>query len=384
MLVISEIALTLPLLSGAGLMLRSFERIRAVDPGWVPDHLLSMRIALPDALYPKAELRAAFLRQLLENLNSTPGIKMAAVTDRLPLSGETNWWRINVVGRPLLDSAHARSVEGRQVSATYFRTMGIPLLRGREFSDDDVARGRHVTVINQEMADQFWPGTDPLGQRVVSAYAPAASNEVIGVIGNIKDSSLDSQSLPEMYSPYGWWNTMTLVLRGGVDSAALISAVRSQVARLDKEVPVYDVAPVSDLISHSVARQRFELLLLEAFSSLALLLAAVGVYGVFAFTVARRSNEIGLRIALGAHPRGVLRLVMSQGMRLIITGVLIGLVASLALTRAMAGLLYRISSMDPLTLVSASTALLAAGALAGWFPARRVLSVDPMIALRCE
>src|SRR5205823_14116965 len=187
----SEVAVTLLLLSGAGLMLRSFAELRKVDPGFRAENLVTMKIALPDFLYPKTEQRTAFLRELLQRLSSAPGIQLAAATDRLPLSGEGNWGGINIVGRPLLDAAHAPSVEGRGVSANYFRTLGIPVLRGREFTEADVAAGRRVAVINQVMANQFWPGGDPIGQRLVSPYHPENVSEIIGVGGDVKDFALE-------------------------------------------------------------------------------------------------------------------------------------------------------------------------------------------------
>ena len=383
-LVISEVALTLLLLSGAGLMLRSFVELRKVDPGFRAENLLTMKIALPDALYPKPDQRAAFLRELLQRLNSTPGIQSAAAADILPLSGESNWGGINILGRPMLDSARAPSVEGRIVSPNYFRTVGIALLRGREFSEADVAAGGHVTVINQAMANQFWPGDDPIGQRLVSPYHPENITEIIGVVGNVKDFALDAQSPPEMYTPYNWWNTMNLVVRGNTDSTGLLAAVRSQVTALDKQVPVYEVAPLEDLVLHSMARQRFELFLLALFASLALGLAAVGIYGLLSFTVSRRSNEIGIRMALGAHPQNVLALVMTQGMELVLLGLTVGLAASLTLTRLMSSLLFHVHPFDPLSLSLVTLLLAAFAALACFLPARRAMRVDPMVALRTE
>lgn len=383
-LIISEVALTLLLLSGAGLMLRSFAGLRKVDPGFRAENLLTMKIALPDALYPKADQRAAFLRELLQRLNSIPGIRQAAATDILPLSGEGNWGGINIVGRPLLDSAHAPAVEGRGVSANYFRTLGIPLLRGRAFTEADAAAGRHVTVINQVMANQFWPGGDPIGQRLVSPYHPENVTEIVGVVGNVKDFALDVQSPPEMYTPYNWWNTMNLVVRGADDSASLVSSVRSQVAALDKQVPVYDVTPVENLVSHSIARQRFELFLLALFAFLALTLAAVGIYALLAFTVNRRTHEIGVRMALGAHPQDVLALVMGQGMKLVLLGLGVGLLASFVLTRLMSSLLFHVHPFDPISLGIVTLLLAAIAALACLLPARRAMRIDPVAAFRIE
>ena len=383
-LIISEVALTLLLLSGAGLMLRSFAELRKVDPGFRAENLLTMKVALPDALYPKSSQRAAFLRELLQRLNSTPGIQLAAATDILPLSGQGNWGGINIVGRALLDSAHAPSVEGRAVSANYFRALRIPLLRGREFTEAELAEGRHVTVINQVMANQFWPGLDPVGQRLVSPYHPENVIEIVGVVGNVKDFALDTQSPPEMYTPYTWWNTMNLVVRGTADSASLVSTVRTQVAAIDKQVPVYDVAPLENLVSHSIARQRFELFLLGLFASLALALAAVGIYALLAFTVNRRTHEIGVRMALGAHPRDVLALVLGQGMKLVLLGLAAGILFSLLLMRFMSSLLYRIHPFDPLSLGIVTILLAAIAALACFLPARHAIQVDPLVALRNE
>ena len=383
-LVVSEVALTLLLLSGAGLMLRSFAELRKVDPGFRAENLLTMKIALPDALYPKPDQRAGFLRELLQQLNSTPSIQTAAATDILPLSGESNWGGINIVGRPLLDSAHAPSIEGRAISANYFRTLGIPLLRGREFTEDDAAVGRHVAVINQVMAQQFWPGGDPIGQRLVSPYHPKIVIEIVGVVGNVKDFALDAQSPPEMYTPFNWWNTMNLVLRSNADSASLVAAARAQIATLDKQVPVYEVARVQDLVVHSMARQRFELFLLALFALLALALAAIGIYALLSFTVSRRTNEIGIRMALGAQPQNVLALVMTQGMKLVLFGLAAGTVVSLLLTRLMSTLLFRVHPFDPLSLTIVTVLLAGTAALASFLPARLAMRVDPMVALRKE
>ncbi|PYT77706.1 MAG: hypothetical protein DMG40_22810 [Acidobacteria bacterium] len=383
-LVISEVALTFLLLSGAGLMLRSFAELRKVDLGFRAENLVTMKIALPDALYPKTEQRASFLRELLQQLNSTPGIQLAAAASRLPLAGEGNWGGINIVGRPLLDSAHAPTVERRAVSANYFRTLGIPLLRGREFIEADVAAGRHVAVINQVMANQFWPSADPIGQRIVSPYHPENVSEIIGVVGNVKDFALDRESPPEMYTPYSWWETMNLVLRGTADSASLVAAVRNQVASLDRQVPIYEITRLEDLVTHSISRQRFELSLLAWFASLALALAAVGIYGLVSFTVSRRTHEIGVRMALGAHPRSILALILAQGMRLVLLGLAAGLAASFGMTRLMSSLLFRVHPFDPLSLGAVALVLASIAALACFLPARRATRVDPMAALRIE
>jgi putative ABC transport system permease protein len=383
-LVVCEVALTLVLLTGAGLMLRSLGRLQHVDPGFNPARLMTAKIALPDAAYPQPEQRAAFLRDLLERLNAAPGIEMAAAADRLPLSGETNWGGINIVGRPVLDSAHAPSVEGRAVSANYFRAVRIPLLRGREFTDGDVAAGRSVVVINQTMARQFWRGEDPIGQHITSPYRPMNVSEVVGVVGDVKDFALDADSPPEMYSPYRWWNEMNLVLRSPLDEAALLALVRRHVAALDPGVPVYNAARLGDLVNQSMGRQHFDLQLLGLFALVGLALAAVGIYGVLSGSVSRRVREIGVRMALGAVPRQALVLVVAQGMKLVVFGLGLGGLAALSLMRVVRALLFQISPADPVTFAAVAAILALVGGLACSIPGWRAMRLDPIVALRRE
>lgn len=385
LLVVSEVTLTVVLLSAAGLMLRSLQRLRAVDPGFRPEQLVTMKIALPDALYTTAAQRSAFLQRLLERLDATPGISSAAATDRLPLSGERNWGAFNIVGRPLLDSAHAPVVEGRAVSTKYFQTVKIPLLRGREFTDADVAGNRHVAIINVAMAQKFWPGADPIGARLQSPYHPNDEpDEIVGVVGNVKDFALDADSPPEIYRPVRWWNVVNLVLQSSLDMQSPVAAARREAAELDPNVPVYDVAPMADLLDHSIARGWLELLLVGSFAAISLALAAIGLYGVLAFHVHRRTSEIGIRLALGASPRRVLALVVGQGMRLVLAGLIAGIGATLLLTRLIRGLLFQVSPSDPTTLMVVAVLLVAVGTLACLLPARRAMLVDPIIALRAE
>lgn len=384
-LVIAETAFTLLLLTGAGLMLRSFQQLRRVDPVFRPDGVVNVRVALPDAAYPRAEQRAAFLRELLRRLAATPGMTTVAATDRLPLSGERSWSSINIVGRPQLEQAQAPAVESRSVSEDYFGTLGIPLLRGRSFTAAEVAAGSPVTVINRAMADQFWPGGDPLGQKISSAYHPERpAREIIGVVGNVKDFALDVQAPAEMYTPYGWWNVMNVLARSDLNVSAVERAVRDRVAELDRSVPVYAAASMDDWVGRSMAQQRFDLFLLSLFALTALVLAAVGLYGVLAFSVNRRQQEIGVRLALGATPRSVQMLVVAQGMKLIALGVAAGLVASLLLADLIRTLLFQVSAEDPRTLASVVALLAITGGLASLLPARRAMRTDPAVALRSE
>jgi predicted permease len=384
-LVVVEIGLTVVLLACAGVMLRTVEHLRRVDPGFRADQLVTVKAALPDAAYPRLDQRSAFLQELLRRLNATPGIVGAAAIDRLPLSGDRNWGSFTIIGRQALDPAHAPSVESRTVSARYFETLGIPLLRGRELTEDDVAAGRAVVVINRAMAEAFWPGVDPIGQAIVSPYHPTAPpRRIVGIVGNVRDFSLGEASPPEMYGPIGWWNDVNLVLRTQLDSGAAMAAVRAQVNALDRGVAVYGATPLETMIVRSVARQRFELFLLALFALLALGLAAIGVYGVLAFSVTCRTQEIGTRLALGAAPRRVMTLVLGDGVRLVCSGVAAGLAASLLLTPLMSSLLFQVSPSDPVTLIAVVAILMGVGVAACLLPALRAMRVDPIVALRSE
>jgi predicted permease len=379
-LVVGEVALTLLLLAGAGLMLRSYAQLRGVSPGFDPDGLVTMRISLPDAEYPRTEQRIAFLHRLLEAIRGLPQVQSVAAINTLPFSGETNWGTFNIVGRPALDWARAPSAEGRAVTADYFNTMGIPLLRGRQFSGGPEGE----VIINAAMARRFWPGANPIGERMIFLDQRSRPMEIVGVVGNVKDFGLDSESEPQMYVPVRWWGSLSLVLRGSSNMRDLVSAVRVQTAILDKGVPVYEPAMMNDLMGMSMARRRFELLLLGLFAALAMVLAATGVYGLLSFGVSRRRHEIGVRLALGASRRDVLWLIVRQGMSMVGAGVVIGLVASAMLTRLAASLLYEVSPTDPLTLSGVALILALVGLAACYVPARRAMGTDPMAALRQE
>lgn len=382
-LVVCEVTLALVLLCGAGLMLRSFVQMNRVKPGFETEHLVSMKIALPGAAYPKAEQTSAFFDRLLERLQSLPGVKAAAATTALPFSGESDWGSFQIAGRATPDWAHVPAAEGRAISASYFQTLGIPLLRGREFSAEDL-RNNNTLIINEAMAKKFFPGTNPIGQHLISIDERSNAREIVGVIGDVKSFGLAAESKPEMYTLYrGAWY-MNFVLRTSQDPASVVSAAREQIAALDKEVPVYQAATMDQLLSNSIAPERFEMFLLALFAALALTLAAVGLYGVLSFTVSRRSREIGIRLALGAQRGQVFRLIAWQGMTLVIIGVALGLSASLVLTRLIESLLYGVCATDPLAFGGGALLLMSAGFVACYIPARRALRVDPMTALRCE
>ena len=383
-LVVSEVALAVLLLAGAGLMLRSFLQLNKVEPGFDARNLVTMKIALPGTQYTKSEQTAAFLDQLLPRLRSIPGVEAASATTTFPLRGESNWGSFNIAGHPLADWSQAPSAEVRWISADYFRTMGIAVLRGREFRENDAQDITQAAIINEAMARQFFPGVDPIGQHLSYQDERSRTREIVGIVANVKSFGLDAQSPPEIYTPYhGWWY-MNLVLRTAQPLGATLSAVREQVAGLDKGVAVYQATNVEDVLAHSVGRQRFDLTMLAIFASLALILAALGIYGVLAFTVTRRAGEIGVRMALGALPQEILRLIVWQGMRLMFAGLGIGAIASFLLTRLMASLLFQVSPTDPWTFAGASVLLVLVAFGACYLPARRAMRVDPIVALRYE
>ena len=383
-LVVSEMALTLLLLCGAALMLKSFLDLNRVPPGFRPEHLLTMKIALPSAQYTNTKQTSLLLDEVLERLKVLPGVESAAATTTLPLSGEWNWGSFNIAGQPTLGRENALFAEWRGISAGYFRTMGIPLLRGRPFKDADAQENSHVAIINEAMARRFWPGKDPIGQHLLNFDQPPKAREIIGIVGDVKSFGLDAESKTEYYTPYSAFWYMNLALRSKQDPAVLVPAVQREIAAVDRNVAVYRIATMDQLLARSVAPQRLNLFLLATFALLALALAVVGIYGVLAFGVSRRLQEIGVRMALGAQPGEILRLIVGQGMKIVSLGLILGAAASFVLTRLMTSLLYKVSPTDPLTF-AATAILLALVALAAcYFPARRAMRVEPVTALRQE
>lgn len=381
-LIVSEVALALLLLCGAGLMLRSFVQLIRVHPGFEAEHLLTMKIALPGGAYPKLQQTSIYLDRLLEQLRSLPGVQSVAAASTLPLSGESDWDTFLIADGSTVDWGNASAADWRGVSVDYFRTLGIPLLRGREFTQAD-AKNQNTVIINEAMARKFWPGSVPIGQKILNRdYANTL--EVIGIVGNTKGGGLNAEAKPEMYTLLrGFWYAF-LVVRTNQEPSKMTSAVREQVAALDRGVPVYQIATIDQLLSRSVAPQRFDLFLLVLFGALAVGLAAVGVYAVLGFSVSQRTHEIGIRLALGAHPRDVLRLIVQQGMKLVCAGIVLGMAGAVALTRLMSSLLYGVSPTDPAAFLAAALLLMTAAMIACYVPARRAMRVDPIVALRDE
>jgi len=387
LLVVSEVAVALLLLVGAGLMTKSFMRLQRVDPGFDATNVVSMNIALPTSKY-RPQQTNVFYDQLSERLRNLPGVKSVAGIDVLPLGNGNVSSRFLIEGAPFVPLADRPYAGVRVVTPDYFQTMGIPNLRGRSFTAQDRENTPGVIIVNEALASRYWPNEDALGKRLGSFEEVPGKQwlEIVGVVGNVRHKAIETEVMPEIYFPYQQspGNFMNLVVRTASDPASMVPAIRSQVLSVDKDQPVSDIMTMEQRVAKSVAAKRFVMFLLGAFSILALGLAAVGIYGVMAYLVTQRTQEIGVRMALGAQKRDVLNLVVKKGMALAIIGTAIGLVASLALTRLMRSLLFEVTPTDWLTFVITSIVLLTVALLACYIPARRATKVDPLTALRYE
>ncbi len=388
-LVVAEVAVGIVLLAGAGLMLRSFLKLQGVDAGFNPHNLLTMQIMLPAAKYSQNQQQIAFFQQALERVRSLPGVQAADAVQDLPLRANATSFPIQIEGRPISQAAERPMAVHRTVSEDYFRTIGIPLLKGRAFTPQDNLNVPPVIVINQTMVRRFWPTEDPLGRQLRFGEPGDPIYTIVGVVGDIKHMGLDAEEGAVIYQPhaqkrFAWLRWMTLVVRTNTEPLQLAAAVRSRVQEVDKEQPVYEIATMDDLLARSVAQPRFALVLLGFFAGLALVLAGIGIYGVMSYAVAQRTHEIGVRIALGAQARDVLQLVVGHGMKLAMIGVGFGLLGALALTRLMKTLLFGVSPTDPTTFALIALLILGVALLACYLPARRVTRADPMIALRYD
>jgi putative ABC transport system permease protein len=385
-LVVMEVALALVLLVGAGLLIKSFLRLRSVDPGFNPDNALTMGISLPQRKYPEENQKLAFYTQLLEKVAALPGVQAAGAVQVAPLSGDGFVLGFMIEGRPPYPAGDEPSTNYYSVSPGYFKAIGIPLLRGRLFTERDRKDTTRVVIINETMAKRFFPGEDPIGKRIHVTMGPVLYREIVGIVGDVKHDGLEEQTGAQTYEPYAQqpFSGMTLIARTAGDPARLSGAIRGEVLKIDKEQPVSNIRTLKDFLSTAVAQQRFSVLLLGIFAAVAMTLACVGIYGVLSYSVTQRRREIGVRMALGAARRDVLRLVIGHAMLLTLTGVAIGLGAAFALTRAMSTLLFGVSATDPTTFGLIALLLVAVALLAALVPARRATKVDPMVALRVE
>jgi putative ABC transport system permease protein len=395
-LVVAEVALALLLLIGAGLFGKSYVRLQSVKPGFEASNLLSLRLSLPPASYGKAEAVRVFYDKLAVRLSDLPGVEAVGAASLLPLSGTIARTEFTLAGRPPATAAETPAAQDRWVSPGYFHTMQIPLVRGREFTEADHERAAGVVVIDEVLAQRYWPQGDPLGAHLLLDYGTGEKPrafEIIGVAGSVKHVGLNEEPTATLYGPLAQIPpsvvtaraaNLSIVVRRAQASPTVAASVRRELQAVDPQVPASNVRMMSQYLAAALAGQRFNLLLLGVFAGAALLLATLGIYGVMAYAVTRRTREIGLRLALGAPPRAALKLVTGQGLRLALLGVGLGLVAAFALTRLLSSLLYGVSATDPATFASVALLLVGVAGLACYLPARRAARVDPLAALREE
>jgi len=392
-LVVAEIAFCVVLLTGAGLMLRSFARLQNVNPGFRPDHVLTLQLALPETRYSGAAV-GSFYSRLIERLQALPGVRYAGIARKVPLSaGVDASLNFIIENRPVEASANQPRAKYRAVSADYFLALGIPLVRGRYFDRTDGDKTPGVVVINETLAGRFWPNENPLGKRIKAGFDDSVWCTVVGIVADVKQAGLDAVSSGETYYHYLQVppalmslveGAMTVALRTSADPGSLASAARGEVQKMDPGLAVFNVDTMQALVDGSLAQPRFRTTLLGAFAVLALLLAAIGLYGVIAYSVAQRINEIGVRMALGARKDDILRLVVGEGAMLAAIGIALGLLGSLGATRLISKLLFGVTADDPLTFCATAGIILAVALAASAIPALRAIKVDPVIALRYE
>jgi putative ABC transport system permease protein len=383
-LVVGEVAVALVLLTGAGLLVRSFVSLMSVDPGFNKDRVVALQVFLPRN--QKVEQITRFYDQSLEKIAAVPGVQSAALVASPPFINLEQDAPFTIQGQPAPPKGSEPTAFYAEVSPDYLSTLSVPLRSGRFFTRFDKEDSALVVVINQTMARRYFGNEDPLGKRLTVIFDEPEVREIVGVIGDVLHSGLDTTARPEMFVPY--WQSptpqMTFVVKTTPDAAAMLPAVKSAIREVNANQTFSRTATMEQLVSESLKQRRFNLFLLVSFATIALLLAGIGVYGSINYSTRQRTHEIGLRMALGAQSRDVLRLIVGHGLALSLTGIAIGLIASFVLTRLMKGLLFGISATDPVTFVVISLLLTSIGLLASWVPARRATKVDPMVALRYE
>lgn len=388
-LVVSEVALALVLLVGAGLMIQSFEGLQTAPTGFNPDHLLTVRVPLLQYKYSPGAQSTNFYRAALDRIKAIPGVESAAMANNLPFTGFHVSLVIPGAANSPAGPGSTVGVAGRSVSPGYFQAMGVRLLEGRDFTEAENQSGaRCVRIVNEAMARVYWRGEDPVGKQLPGVCPKNATATIVGVVADSKQDSVEAQAAPELYEPYGQHPfasfLVTFAIRTASDPRDVASAVRNAVWQVDRDQPVIQMRTMEDVISESIWRQHLSASILGLFAAIALLLSAIGIYGVLSYSVTRRTHEIGIRSALGARRRDILRMVLGEGLLLISTGLGAGIVTALALTRLVSGLLYGVRPRDPLTFAALALLLGGVGLLATWVPAWRAAKVDPMVALRCE
>ncbi len=388
-LLVSQIALALVLVIATGLLTRTFYRLLSVDPGFHPAHALTFELTLPSSKYPDQAHIIPVYQQVLHRLQSLPGVQSAGLTEIVPLDGATESTAIRFSEHPPTSTLDIPMANYTMVSPGYFSAVGTPILRGRPFLDSDTANSMPVAIISAALAKKYWRGQDPIGKEIAPRSLAFPTETIVGIAADVKRLSLREAPPPEMYVPYTqkvWPSllTMDVVLRTTQDPASVAAGARQAIHSVDPDLPIANVKTLNDLVDDSVAQPRFAMLLLGAFGGLALLLAMIGMYGVISYNVAQRTQEIGIRIALGAQRRNIFEMVLGHGLRLAVLGIAIGLAAAFAVTQVMTSFLYGIQATDPFTFTAVALLLVLVALFACYIPARRAMRVDPMVALRYE
>jgi putative ABC transport system permease protein len=389
--VVAEVAMALVLLVGAGLMVRSSQKLGQVDPGFDPRGSLTATVLLSSDLYPEAFQRTAFLEQVLDRLRQMPGVKSAGAVTTLPLTGASVLEVFRIPGRPPTNLPSSGMLDS--ISPGLFQAMGIPLLKGRDFEAEDRAGGQPVVIINETLGKLYWPGESPVGQTMNIPYVNTVPHQVVGVVADVKRDGLDAETPASFYLPFRQFFTepgMYLVVRGtgdnrtGDNREALVAALRGAVNEVNPEQQVASLQGMEELFAASTAQRRFNVGLMSVAAVIALILAVLGIYGVLAYSVAQQTREIGIRMALGAERSGVLRMVLKEGLQLVLLGIGLGFVAALGLAQLMASLLFGVEPSDPLTYLAITLLFVVVGLVASYLPALRATRVNPMVALRSE
>jgi putative ABC transport system permease protein len=381
-----ELALSVVLLVGAGVFVRSFIEILRADLGVKPDHVVTMTLELPQDKYPEGERRSDFFQQLLQHVEALPGVAVAGAVDSLPMSGSYNSSRFQIVGQPPFEKGKEPYTVRRIATPGYFSAIGLEVRKGRLFNAQDDAQSTRVALVNEAFAARYLKGLDAVGQRLRFGDEKAAPLEIVGVVANVMNEDLDGLEEPGVYWPVAQIPPldMTLVIRAPGAHTRIAPAVRDSLAALDPRLPLSEIKTMEQVVYERRSPKEVMMWTLVVFGAMALMMAAVGTYAVMAYAVAQRTREIGLRMALGALPADILKLVLRRGLSLVLIGAGVGLACAFALTRAVAGLLYKVTATDPLTCIGVSLLLALVALLACYVPARRAMKVDPMVALRCE
>ena len=382
LLVIGQVGVSMLLLIAASLLIRSFIELQRVEPGFDPRNVLTMRVSLPAAKYGTNSQKTIFFRQAAEKLEAIPGVRSASAVLALPLESHV-MAPVQVVGAPPLPFNQRPVIYWQSITPDYFQTIGARLVRGRFFTDRDNETAAGAAIVNESFARRFWPAENPLGKRVRVARVEL-EGEVVGVVADVKTSRIESDSGGELYTPYAQrpWPAMSIAVRTSGDPMAMASVVRKETATLDPELPLTSIRPMEDIVADSYGQRRWTLWLLCMFAAIAISLAAIGIYGLLAYSVEQRRQEMGIRRALGATPRDLISLVLREGLTLTTAGILVGLAGSFALTRALGTLLFHVSPFDPAIFAATALLFVAVALIASYLPARRAIRIDPLIAIR--